>query len=325
MTDEIYESLKTLNKKKSLLKKAFEVKSPERIPTGTMTLDRALGGGWPLGRLVTLWGKQGTTKSTLCLWAIANAQKMGKNCLYVDAEKSFTSEWAESYGVDVDNLLVLRSRDIDTILEYVAPVGDQLDVIVIDSISTINSIKYFVENDGSLGLQSRITKELISKLEYLAPEALILAITQSTMKFDGRYANLGFTGGLALEHESSIIIKLFIKSNKEDILFEDNRNGDRTHQRYRGTDISWRIDKSKISLPNQEGRYRFISGIGCDDRLELLVLAEEYGIVKVKGSYYYLRGEDGGSSHGLEAAMQELEDPEIYRRLKDEVSQKIRG
>ena len=293
MTDKL-QVLRDINKAHvGVAKLGSQCKTPDRIPTGSMTLDLALGGGFPTGRIVTLWGAKASTKSTLSLWTISNAQKMGKNCVYIDAEKTYDPIDRAAQEINNESLIVIPSAVLENIIDATEELfkNGLADVVVVDSVSQIYSMKALDEDDNSIGQQSRAVKKLLSKFNYWNEDSLIILISQVTVRFQGQNASLWFTGGNNLAHMSSVVINLNAptRSDKERNVFEKIKVGDKTIPYVVAQDIKWRVDFSKVSLPYAEGSYRFMNSGKNDSRFELVELASKTGVVEVKGggNYYY--------------------------------------
>jgi recombination protein RecA len=317
--DSILLKLKRLNDKQEIIKLAKEKRIHERIPTGSLSLDYAIDGGWPLGRIVTLWGPKGSTKSTLALHTIKNAQKMGKQCLYIDAERTFDASWAEAIGVDVDELLVYEEVDSDKIIEKMKEEDffSDIDICVIDSVSVVYSEQVLRDNSAAVGLQARATKRIINMLPYFNPNALILVISQMTMVSAGPMMfRAGWTGGNALDHHSSLIIGLSVRKDER---IERPENGIKTVV---GQTVRWRVDKTKISQPLLEGQYDFLYSGAIDSRYELVELAIRRGIIEAKGNWLTYKE---NKVNGIRNLVDLLEDAEMYKGLYDEIFDSKQG
>lgn len=259
---------------------------PERIPTSSLSLDKALGGGWPMGRMVLLWGNKSSGKSTMCLRAIAEAQKLGKRCLYIDAEKAYDPSWAEKNGVDIDSLLVMRKNSVDDILSATKKLFGLVDVMVLDSLNTVNSPRFFEEENNSIGQNARSAGELLAKWNAWNEDTLILLISQARNKFSGTTVYVDHGGGLAAEHFPSVIVKLFSSRDKTSFLFDTISSGGKVHEVRVGQMIRWEITKSKVSMPFQSGHLPLYADGRRDDTFEIMDLATKAGIIEKTGSWF---------------------------------------
>lgn len=279
--------------------------TPRRISTGSLGLDLAIGGGWPMGRFVVLWGNRSSTKSTLSLWTIANAQKDGLKCLYIDSEKTFDSDWAEANGVNVNDLMVTRLSSLEEILDTTKPLLKEglVDVIVVDSINGVNTVKYFEDNNGSLGLHARTMAELLNKWSSWNNDSLIMLISQSRTKMQSNYAYTEYTGGLAMDYWPSVIVKLFSSRDPDTLVWNQQMNGNRIVKTVIAQKIRWEITKSKISPPHQDGSYTFLKAGGLDVLDEIVDLGVRHAVIPKAGAWYYI-GEE--KFHGADAVKQYL-------------------
>lgn len=293
--------------------------SPRRISTGSISLDKAIGGGWPMGRMAVVWGNRSATKSTLCLWSIANAQKEGLRCLYIDTEKTFDSDWAENNGVDTDKLIIMRENTIEQILDGVKELMDKkvIDVIVLDSINSANTNKFFQDGNNSIGIHARSMSELLTKINAWNENTLILLISQARTKMAGVYAYLEYSGGLAMDYYPSIIVKLFSSRDPDSITYEETTNNGKVYKEAVAQKIKWEITKSKISLPHQSGSYTYFKKGGIDQVDEIIELSIQNDSIKKAGAWYYIGDEKMQGSKGVREFLKEH--PDILKELRDEI------
>jgi recombination protein RecA len=180
----------------------------ELQPTPSPGLNRALGGGFPYGRQVLLWGSKSSAKSSLCLQMIGMAQKEGKLCAWVDAEMSYDEEWAIKLGVDTSQLIYSEARSINDMVDVgVALLHAGVDIIVIDSISSLLPAVYFEKDSDELkaldqtkqiGAESKDLKHAWLMLNYAnnrEKPALIVAISQARNNIQATYTQAAPTGG----------------------------------------------------------------------------------------------------------------------------------
>lgn len=315
---DILSKIKGINKGlgRDFITKGSEAFIEARIPTGSLGLDIALNGGWPMGRTCLLWGLKGGTKSTLALTTIANAQKMGKVCLYLDTEGTFTTEWATQYGVDTDKMFVVKSRTIETILENLRDLLPSVDVVVIDSISMIYSEKFFTDDNGQMGQQARATKELVNKLGEWNNKALVIVISQGTTKIANSYVETRPTGGLFLEHAVSIDIRL--NAPKKQRINERITFGNQVLEFPSGLTVEWFLEKNKVGYDKLRGKYKWTHQGGIDLISEIVDLGITYGVIDKRGSWLYLSEDD--KHHGEDKLLEYLhENTELADKLKDEI------
>lgn len=264
-----------------------------------------------MGRFAVVWGNRSATKSTLCLWSIAAAQKMGKTCAYLDTEKTFDSEWAERHGVDTKSLYIIRLNDVEDILEATKELLEQgmIDLLVLDSINALNYAKYFEDGNNSIGLQSKAIGEILQKWNRWNDNTLILLISQVRTKIERTYAYAEYSGGYAVDHYASVIVKLFSSRDKDSYVLDGKDEI--------GQKIRWEITKSKISPPHRTGSYIFLQAGGVDVNTEAIELGISSDNILRQGSWFYI-GEE--KFHG-EAQLKEYldENPDVAEGLLKEI------
>lgn len=268
----------------------------ERIPTGSLALDLALGGGIPVGRVTELYGALSTAKSSMSLMIIGLAQKMGKSCLLID-EEGFNQAWAKRCGVDVDKLVVSSpeyGEDAWNIAEACISAG--VDLIVVDSIAALIPKD---EGEGdmeakSMGLAARMNAQAMRKLQRAMREVCkdsngkkkpTLLLINQVREAIGAYGNPEKpTGGRAIGFTASARVKFFVKERIEKI-----KNGEEVVV---AQVVGFRIEKNKTAPPFRSGRFVFyvlddIQKAGTVDRMAELI---EYGVFFghiIKGGKWY--------------------------------------
>jgi recombination protein RecA len=312
--------------------KDIEYDPVDVIPTGSLRLDYAIGGnkkllGIPRGRITLLWGPKSAGKSTLCYHAISNAQQQGIVTAIVDPEQSFDPRYATICGVDVDNLLWVRtynkesgelycSEEIWEVVDTLAREG-AVGLIVIDS---LDAMVPRAELDGEWGeshpgLAARVNAQAARKLMGLLKmiNVAVIGIRQVRYKIGVKWGNpetMG--GGEAWKHAASLRIDLRQSSVEK---HKEERIG--RHSKYM---IRW----NKIGPPGQQGNFLLTDHEGVDWHRELLDLGVEYEILGKKGSYYYYDGET--LAQGWKKAKQRLiEQPEIAEDIREQIKAKLNG
>lgn len=224
----------------------------ERFSTGISTLDEKMGGGFPKGRIVELYGQPMTGKSLISLLTIVQRQKNGGKCVYFDCEDSFDPEWAEKLGVNMDRLDVMKiSKGEDTFNMLFKMLEGRPDIIVVDSVDSM-VIKDELEEDVEKAFMARKARLMSKAMRMLTPKnkgTLIIFINQlrSTMAMYG--PKFVTPGGLALKFYSSI--RLEVKKS-EDI----HEEGKKTLPII-GQVVSFKVDKNKTAVPQQIGSFKF--------------------------------------------------------------------
>lgn len=306
----------------------------EMQPTPSAGLNRALGGGFPYGRQVLLWGSKSSAKSSLCLQMVAMAQKEGKLCAWVDAEMSYDEEWAKKLGVDTEKLIYSEARSINDMVDVgVALLQAGVDIIVIDSISSLLPAVYFEKDSDELkaldqtkqiGAESKDLKHAWLMLNYAnnrEKPALIVAISQARNNIQATYTQAAPTGGLTTQFMSSTIVKLFSSSSDSQAIKAKIQSGDKLIEQKIGRKVRWEVLNSKTSAPGDSAEYDFYyrgDMIGIDSVGDLVDTAEMLGFVSRTGAWYQL--EDGTKLQGRDAFVAKVrEDKELYNTLYEKV------
>jgi recombination protein RecA len=299
----------------------------ELQPTPSVGLNRALGGGFPYGRQVLLWGSKSSAKSSLCLQTIGIAQKEGKLCAWVDAEMSYDEEWAKKLGVDTEKLIYSEARSINDMVDVtVALLHAGVDLVVIDSISSLLPAVYFEKDSTELkqldqtkqiGAESKDLKHAWMMINYAnnrEKPALIIAISQARNNITAMYTQSVPTGGNATQFFSSTIVKLFSSSSDAQAIKAKIKTGDKLIEQKVGRKVRWEVQNSKTSAPGDSGEYDFYfkgSTIGIDAIGDLVDTAEMLGIVERTGAWYILP--DGSKLQGRDAFVNRVREDEELR------------
>ncbi len=280
------------------------------IPTGSLTLDRALGiGGFPRGRVVEIYGPEASGKTTLTLHAIAECQKAGGVAAFIDAEHALDTLYARNLGVKVDELLISQPDSGEQALEITDTLvrTGALDMIIIDSVAALVPKQ---ELDGDMGdiqvgAQARLMSKAMRKITSAINKSstTVIFINQLRMKIGVMFGSPEVTsGGNALKFYSSV--RLDIR---------------RTGSLKKGSDVlgnSTRVKvvKNKLAPPFKQVEFDIMYGKGISQSGELIDLGLEAGFVSRSGSWYSVR--DNRIAQGRDNAKQYLEDnPEIYNTL----------
>ncbi len=279
----------------------------ERQPTPSYGLNRALGGGLPYGRQILIWGSKSSAKSSLCLQMIGEAQKTGKVCAWIDAEMSYSEDWAGQLGVDGSQLIHSTARTINDMVD----VGTELmkagaDIIVVDSISALLPAIYFekdstelkqLENTKQIGAEARDMTNAVKMLNYannqVKPTLLIL-ISQARNNINAMYTQQVPTGGMATKFYSSTIIKLFSSESENQAIKGKISVGDKIIEEKIGRKVRWDLQFSKTSPAFQTGEYDFYfrgADVGIDSVADLVDTAEMLGFIERAGAWYTAEGE----------------------------------
>jgi recombination protein RecA len=306
----------------------------ELQPTPSVGLNRALGGGFPYGRQVLLWGSKSSAKSSLCLQTIAMAQKEGKLCAWVDAEMSYDEDWAKKLGVDTSKLIYSEARSVNDMVDVgVALLHAGVDIIVIDSISSLLPAVYFEKDSDELkaldqtkqiGAESKDLKHAWLMLNYAnnrEKPALIIAISQARNNITAMYTQSVPTGGLTTQFMSSTIVKLFSSSSDSKAIKGKIKVGDKLIEQKLGRRVLWEVQNSKTSAPGDTGEYDFYfrgDTIGIDGIGDLVDTAEMLGVVERSGAWYILP--DGSKVQGRDGFVNKVkEDKDLEASIRSKL------
>jgi recombination protein RecA len=289
----------------------------ERVPSGALTLDLALGGGLPRGRVIEVYGPESSGKTTLVLHAIAEVQKRGGVAAFVDAEHALDPTYAARLGVDIDNLLVSQPDTGEMALNVVDELVRSMavDIIAVDSVAALVP-RAEIEGemgDSHVGLQARLMSQALRKITANVGRSncIVIFLNQLRQKIGVTYGNPEVTtGGTALKFYASVRmdirrIQTLKKGNEE-----------------YGNRVKVKIAKNKVAPPFRVAEFDIIFGKGISVMGCLLDLAEEMGIVTRKGAWYSYKGEN--VAQGRDNTVKYLEDnPEIAQEVEQQVRAKL--
>ncbi|MBI5422179.1 recombinase RecA [Candidatus Peregrinibacteria bacterium] len=257
----------------------------EFSPTGAMSLDRALGGGIPKGRVVEIFGPESSGKTTLALHIIAETQKKGGNAAFIDAEHALDPEYARKIGVNVDSLLISQPDNGEQALEIVETLtrSGGIDVIVIDSVAALTP-KAEIEGmmgDSFMGLQARLMSQALRKLTSIISKTgtSVIFLNQLRMKIGVMFGNPETTtGGNALKFYSSVRLDI----RKIDKI--DTGTGD--DKEVTGNRVRVKVVKNKIAPPFKQAEFDILFNEGISRTGDLLDLAVKKNIINKSGAFY---------------------------------------
>lgn len=287
----------------------------DAVPTGALALDIALGiGGVPRGRIIEIYGPESSGKTTVALHIVAEAQKLGGEAAFIDAEHALDPIYAENLGVNIDDLIVSQPDTGEQALEITEQLirSGALDVVVIDSVAALVP-KQEIEGlmgDAHVGLQARLMSQALRKLASVINRSNTIAIfiNQLREKVGISYGNPETTpGGRALKFYSSVRLEV---RRAETIKGDDGLAGNRTKVK---------VVKNKVAPPFKEAEFDIMYGKGISVVGNLVDVGVDFDIIEKSGSWYSYNGTRLGQ--GRESAKKVLEDnPEI----REEIDAKIR-
>ena len=285
----------------------------ETVPSGCLSLDIALGGGLPKGRVVEIYGPESSGKTTVTLHAIAAVQRSGGTAAFIDAEHALDPEYARRIGVDVDNLLISQPDNGEQALEIVETLvrSNAVDIIVIDSVAALVP-RAEIEGDmgDSLpGLQARLMSQALRKLTGVISKskATVVFVNQMRMKIGIMFGNPETTtGGNALKFYASVRLDIRrISQIKQDEVLIGNRT-------------RVKVVKNKIAPPFREAEFDIMFKEGISYSGDVLDLASNMEIVEKAGAWFSYNNEKIGQ--GREAAKEFLKaNPKLLAEIADKV------
>lgn len=289
----------------------------ETIPTGALTLDLALGGGLPKGRVIEIYGPESSGKTTVALHALAEVQKVGGIAAFVDAEHALDPAYARSLGVDIDNLLVSQPDTGEAALEIVDQLvrSSAVDIIVIDSVAALVP-RAEIEGemgDTHVGLQARLMSQALRKIAGNMGKSgcTVIFLNQLRQKIGVTYGSPETTtGGQALKFYASV--RLDIRR------IQTLKKGTEEY----GIRAKVKVAKNKVAPPFRVAEFDVIFGRGISTLGCLIDLAEETGVVIRKGAWYSYNGDN--IAQGRDNAIKYADErPEFAQKIEQEVRQKL--
>ena len=291
----------------------------ETISSGALTLDLALGGGLPKGRVIEIYGPESSGKTTLALHAIAETQKCGGIAAFVDAEHALDPSYAGALGVDIENLLVSQPDTGEMALEVVDHLvrSVAVDIVVIDSVAALVP-RAEIEGDmgdSHMGLQARLMSQALRKITGNIGKSgcTVVFLNQLRQKIGVVYGNPETTtGGNALKYYTSVRLDIrrtqTLKKSSEEY----------------GIHAKVKVAKNKVAPPFRVAEFDIIFGKGISNVGCIIDLAEETDVIKRRGAWYSYKGSN--FAQGREKAIAHMESnidfaKEIEKQVRDKLSQ----
>ena len=290
----------------------------EAIPTGALSLDIALGiGGIPRGRIVEVYGPESSGKTTLALHMIAEAQKLGGEAAFIDAEHALDPVYAKHLGVDIDNLIVSQPDTGEQALEITEALvrSGAIDVVVVDSVAALVP-KAEIDGDmgdSHIGLQARLMSQALRKLAGVINKSkcVVIFINQLREKVGVMFGNPETTaGGRALKYYASVRLDIRkIENIKQDGEVIGNR-------------ARVKVVKNKVAPPFREAEFDIVYGKGISKEGNILDIAVNLDIIEKSGSWFGYNGERIGQ--GRENVKKYLVDnPEVMKEIEKKIREKF--
>ena len=289
------------------------------ISTGSIGLDMALGiGGLPKGRVVEIYGPESSGKTTIAIHVIAEAQKKGGMCAFIDAEHAFDSTYAKKLGVDVDNLLISQPDYGEQALEIADRLilSGALDVVVIDSVAALvpKSELEGEMGDSKMGLHARLMSQALRKLTATISKtnSCCIFINQLREKIGVMFGNPETTtGGNALKFYASVRLDIRRMSTIKD--------GDAAV----GNHVKVKVVKNKMAPPFRQAEFDIVYGEGISKAGEIIDMGVELGIIQKSGSWFSYNSDKLGQ--GRESVKQlMIDNPEMANEIEVQIREKIK-
>lgn len=273
----------------------------ETFPTGSLSLDLALGGGIPKGRIIEIYGPESSGKTTLALHAVTEVQKQGGMAAFVDAEHALDPEYAARIGVNLDDLLISQPDTGEQALEITETLvrSNAVDLVIVDSVAALVP-RAEIEGemgDSHMGLQARLMSQALRKLtgSISKSKTTVIFLNQLRMKIGVMFGNPETTaGGQALKYYASVRLDI---RRSEQIKDSDSVIGNH---------VKVKVVKNKVAAPFKVAEFDIMYNEGISTAGDILDLAVKYDLVKKSGAWYEYKDEKMGQ--GREAAKQFLKD-----------------
>lgn len=292
----------------------------DAISTGSIGLDWALGiGGIPRGRVVEIYGPESSGKTTLALHVIAEAQKTGGVCAFIDAEHAMDPEYSRKLGVKTKELLISQPDTGEQSLEITESLvrSGKIDVVVIDSVAALTP-KDEIEGDMGahhVGKQARLMSQALRKLTAITARSktVVIFINQIRMKIGVMFGNPETTpGGKALKFYTSVRIDI---RRIAQIKKGDEVVGSRTRAK---------VVKNKVAAPFRQTEFDIIYGEGISKEGEMLALGEKFNLIKKAGAYYKYEGETLGQGYDNSRTFLK-ENKDVAKKLLKEIREEFKN
>lgn len=306
--------------------------SREVIPTASIGMNIALGGGLGIGKQTTIWGNESAGKSAWLLQTIAINQKLGRVAAYIDAEKTFDREWAKRLGVDTDKLLVSQVSSIGDMADIsIDMIRAGVEILGVDSTSALMP-KSFYNDDGGFkdfydtGQIGQFAREMGQASRMISGENFscsVIHLSQIRMDLGNFKPSHKASGGKEMGHLDSLRIKVTSSKSDNESIKGTIQHGETVLEEHIGRKVYWEINKNKLNGHYGNGKYNLYfrgDSVGIDIAGELVDYGTIYGIVEKGGSWYSIYGER--KQGHTNAAEYVRDNPEIAAKLEVELHEK---
>jgi recombination protein RecA len=292
-----------------------------KTSSGSLSLDIALGGGVPKGRVIEIFGPESSGKTTLALHMVAQVQKAGGRAAFIDAEHALDVQYAKKIGVNIDDLLVSQPDDGESALEITETLvrSGGIDMIVIDSVAALTPRAEIdgAMGDSHMGLQARLMSQALRKLTSIVAKTscTVVFINQLRMKIGVMFGNPETTtGGNALKFYSSLRLDV----RRIDKILEKTGSGEGAEQEIVGNRTRVKVVKNKVAPPFRQAEFDILYAAGISKEGETLDLGLKYNVLEKSGNYFRYGEETIGQ--GRESArLFLLQNPKISEKIQKEI------
>ncbi len=296
----------------------------ETIPTGSISLDLALGGGIPKGRVIEIYGPESSGKTTLTLHMIAEVQRRGGQAAFIDAEHALDPAYAKRIGVDIDNLLLSQPDTGEQGLEIVETLvrSNAVDIVVVDSVAALTP-RAEIEGemgDAQMGLQARLMSQALRKLTAIISKSncTVIFLNQLRMKIGVMFGNPETTtGGQALKFYSSVRMEIRRVGQLEggEAMVGEGKE-------FVGNRVRVKVVKNKVAPPFKTAEFDIMFNKGISRVGDILDLAAKYELVRKSGAFYsYGETKMGQGRENSKAYLEE--NPDLTQELEDLIRKKV--
>jgi recombination protein RecA len=297
----------------------------EKFHSGSLSLDIALGGGIPMGRIIEIYGPESSGKTTIALHAIAEVQKKGGRAAFIDAEHALDPSYARKIGVDTDSLLISQPDDGEQALEITETLvrSGGIDLIVVDSVAALTP-RAEIEGtmgDSHMGLQARLMSQALRKLTAIVSKTncSVIFINQLRMKIGVMFGNPETTtGGNALKFYASLRLDV---RRIDKIMEKISGAGEAAEQEIVGNKTRVKVVKNKVAPPFRQAEFDILYAKGISKEGDILDLGVKYGVIEKAGAYFRY-GEDTIGQGREQARLNLIENTALAKKLEKEIREK---